>query len=433
VEDVAMRRLQVVSAILFVLGLVTHASYGQNSEEATPDAPPPSVSDTPAVAGDPDFEEPARKLTKWNEYDGKISTLRFGFGFLVDFAAYAQNEASKKQVAMSPGVGLRDFRLLLSGRFKTKRPLSWCFGYMYDRADESWRVRQTGFDIGFPELYGHVFVGRVKEGYSMIKLMTGYHPWTMERTPVLDIIPILADGVKWMGYFPKPRVFFSLGWFGDTVSEEEKFATYDNQVVGRVTWLPIFSEPDNRLLHVGVMGRVGKPDEGSLQIRARPEDNLAPYFLDTGKFAADHARTTGFEAFYRKGPWLFGGEYDWHRVDATDGQHPTFHGGNVVAVWLITGETRVYNAQGAYFLPVSPKRTVFGGGSGAWEAVLNLSYADFDSGSIRGGRLTRLTPMVNWYMSDNLRLEFAYGYSVLDRFDIKGRTHFFQFRIQTTL
>jgi phosphate-selective porin OprO/OprP len=423
-----------------MLGLAPHACYGQNPSGATEAGataaePQPSVTDTRVVAGDPDFEEPRRKFVKWNEYDGKYSTLRLGYALLVDFVTYAQNEASKEQVTLSPGVGLRDFRFVLNGKLKTKRPISWVFGYMYDRSDESWRIRQTGIDIGFPEVYGHLFIGRVKEGYSMIKLMAGPTNVTMERTPVLDFIPILADGAKWMGYFPKPRVFFSLGWFSDEVfgGEEEKFATYDSQVVGRVTWLPILSEAKNKVLHVGVMGRSGKPDEGSLQVRARPEDNMAPYFVDTGKFAADHVRTTGFEAFYRKGSWYFGGEYNWQRVDAADGQQPTFHGGNAIAAWLITGETRAYNLQGAYFHPVSPRRTVFEGGPGAWEAVLNLSYLDLDSGSFRGGKLTRLTPMVNWHLSDNFRLEFAYGYSVLERFDLKGRTQFFQARIQMTL
>jgi phosphate-selective porin OprO/OprP len=41
--------------------------------------------------------------------------------------------------------------------------------------------------------------------------------------------------------------------------------------------------------------------------------------------------------------------------------------------------------------------------------------------------------MVNWHLSDNVRLEFVYGYSVLDRFDLKGGTQFFQSRVQFTL
>jgi phosphate-selective porin OprO/OprP len=38
--------------------------------------------------------------------------------------------------------------------------------------------------------------------------------------------------------------------------------------------------------------------------------------------------------------------------------------------------------------------------------------------------------MVNWHLSDHARLEFAYGYGSLDRFDLVGATQFFQPRIQ---
>jgi phosphate-selective porin OprO/OprP len=41
--------------------------------------------------------------------------------------------------------------------------------------------------------------------------------------------------------------------------------------------------------------------------------------------------------------------------------------------------------------------------------------------------------MVNWHMSPNVRLELVYGYGVLDRFDTKGGSHFFQTRIQLQL
>jgi len=97
---------------------------------------------------------------------------------------------------------------------------------------------------------------------------------------------------------------------------------------------------------------------------------------------------------------------------------------------MITGETRKYNTVGGYFLAVSPRRTVFEGGPGAFEAVVRLSYIDLDDGPIRGGRLWRLTPMVNWYLSDHLRLELAYGVGQLDRFGLVGTTQFLQSRLQ---
>jgi phosphate-selective porin OprO and OprP len=395
---------------------------------------PASVDTTVEGAGEADAVEAPRKLVKWNEYDGPVSTLRFGFGLLVDFATYAQDEASKQQVTVEPEIGLRDFRVLLRGRFKTSRPMSWTLGYMYDGADSSWRFRQTGIQIGFPELSGRVFIGRTKEGFSMIKVMVGYYGWTMERSEALDaFIPILADGVKWMGYFPKPRIFFSLGAFADYLSEQEKFATSDNQVVSRVVWQPVLSEKENRILHVGIMGRYGAPDQGNIQVRSRPELYLAPYFLNTGQFPAGQTRTAGVEAYYRVGPWLLGTEYDWQRVYAGNGERPLFHAGDIAATWLITGELHPYNAPGAFFEAVSPARTVFDGGRGALEAVLHLSYSDFDSESFQGGKFWRLTPMMNWYLSDNLRLEAVYGYGVLEQDGLRGVTQFFQGRLQTTL
>jgi phosphate-selective porin OprO/OprP len=63
-------------------------------------------------------------------------------------------------------------------------------------------------------------------------------------------------------------------------------------------------------------------------------------------------------------------------------------------------------------------------------AVFRLSNIDLDSGTLQGGRFWRFTPMVNWHLSDNLRLELAYGYSELDRFDLTGTTQFFQARVQ---
>ncbi len=103
------------------------------------------------------------------------------YGFLGDFAAYSQNEESKQQIRMEPGVDLRDFRLILNGRFKTARSISWTLGYMYDGADDSWRFRKTGVQIDVPELSGRFFIGRDKEGYSMVKVMVGYHPSAIER------------------------------------------------------------------------------------------------------------------------------------------------------------------------------------------------------------------------------------------------------------
>jgi phosphate-selective porin OprO/OprP len=41
--------------------------------------------------------------------------------------------------------------------------------------------------------------------------------------------------------------------------------------------------------------------------------------------------------------------------------------------------------------------------------------------------------MVNWHLSDNVRLEMNYGYGSLNRFGLSGATQFFQTRLQLQL
>jgi len=259
--------------------------------------------------------------------------------------------------------------------------------------------------------------------------MVGYAGWGMERATISDAtIPILADGVKWLGYAPKLGLLWNLGVYGDWLSEGQSFSSYDHQVAGRLVWLPVMSE--ERLLHVGVSARYGKPDNGVLRLRSRPELFLTPYFVDTGEFPADSSKTLAGEVYYRPGSLLLGSEYFVEKVQAPQSGDPWFHGGEAVISWLLTGETRAYNTRGGFFNQVSPARTVLEGGPGAWEIVGRFSYIDLDGGTLRGGRFWRFTPMVNWHLSDHVRLELAYGYGSLNRFDLIGKTQFFQSRLQ---
>ncbi len=421
-------RIVRLSAFVVALLVLPCAARAQN-EVPTAQAP----IDTTLRAGEADAQIPAKRgLAKYNSFDLGFTTFRVGYGFLVDFATYAQDDAADQQVVAEPDVGLRDFRLLFKGKLNTKRDITWSAGIMWDVGDDDWHARQTGFMIGAPEINSHFFIGRTKEGYSQYKQMTGYDLWTFERSPFSDaFIPILGDGVKWFGRTNNHRLLWQLGWFNDFLSEREKFATWDNQLVARVTALPVLTE--ETVLHVAVMARDAEPDESAFRARSRPEAYLAPYFLDTGSFAASHGQTFGIESYYRSGPVLVGGEVGWQTFDAPLSGDPTFHGGNINVDWFVTGETRSYNDVGGYFNAVSPKRTIFEGGPGALETSLNFSYADFDDGALQGGKYWRISPAVKWHLMDYLRIELAYGYGKLDRFDLEGTTQFFQGRILTAL
>jgi phosphate-selective porin OprO/OprP len=308
---------------------------------------------------------------------------------------------------------------------------TWCAGVMYDAPTHSWFLRQTGIMFGVPKIVSYFFIGRQKEGFSLNKVMVGYDGWTLERFTFSDAtIPLLADGFKWIGYSKKHGFLWNVGYFNDVASKGQSFSSYSSQEVARAAWLPVHSEENGTLIHLGFDFRYGKPVDGKLQLKSKPEAFIAPTFIDTGKFAASSSNSEGYEVYFRKRSLLFGSEYYFMHVNSPSTGNPMFHGGDFVATWLITGETRPYNTVGGYFKDIVPARTAFSGGPGAWEAVLRYSYSDLDSKSVHGGTFGRITPMVNWYLSENVRFAVAYGYGHLDRFNLKGNTQFFQTRLQ---
>jgi phosphate-selective porin OprO/OprP len=425
-------RIQIALAVGGLL--VAAASSAGEAEDKQLENSMSSLTNTNEAAG-ADGDSPRRQLVGWNEYKGPFVTARLGGGFLWDYSGYDQDEDSKGQMSLENKGDLRDFRVLLKGAFPKLPGLSYTVGYMYDKAADAWKFRQTGLQYAIPSLYGNVFIGRTKEGISTNKLMVGYQGWTMERATINDaLFPILADGVKWMGNSPKGQFVYSLGWFGDHFSEKQSFNRSDSQVVGRLVWLPFLLSDPERVLHLAIAYRHANADDGFLQLRSKPESYQAQsYAIDTGKFAAQGSDIVGLEAYYRPGSWTFGMEYYLDQISSHETDDPFFHGGEVFASYILTGERKPYNTASATFERVSPKNSVFEGGRGAWEAVLRYSYSDLDSKSINGGKFWRITPVLNWHMSDNVRLEFVYGYGILDRFDTKGATQFFQSRIQLQL
>jgi phosphate-selective porin OprO/OprP len=407
------------------------AAFLMTLSGATASAGP--ILDEVMEAAESDGDSPRRGFTDWNEYDGELFSVRVGGGFLYDTAGYAQDDDSEEQLDLVPTTDVRDIRVLFKGQLKFVEGLSYTFGYMYDKSKEDWFVRQTGLMYNVPALNGSIFVGRTKEGFSTSKLMVGYQGWTNERAAINDaFLPILADGVKWNGWSSDGTFVYNIGWFGDQLSEDESFNKNDTVVAARGVWLPLAGT--DQLLHLALEARFGDADDGFLQYRSRPEAYQAQTFaIDTGRFSAQHSMTWGAEAYYQPGPLMFGMEYYVNQVSSRERGDPLLHGGEIFASYLFTGETKPYNAKGGYFERTSPAQSVFDGGIGAWEGVLRFSYADLDDAGVEGGTFWRITPMVNWHMSDNVRLEFVTGYGMLDRFDRDGGTVFFQTRIQFQL
>jgi phosphate-selective porin OprO/OprP len=337
-------------------------------------------------------------------------------------------------VSLDPTFKTRDFRILGSGRLlKTKRYIAWKFAYMYDGNDKVWMMRETGLTIGVPELFGHIFIGRTKEGFSMIKVMNGHSPWGYERQMAIDVIPILADGIKWFGMLPKSKIFWNLGYYNDILSKGQSFSTFQWQYVARIGWLPINNPEKKQVLHIATNLRYGKPLDGKITLKSRPESNPTPQLINTGSFATDHSTHIGAEAYYTNNRITIGSEVVSHTFHDEKGNDHKFQGGNIMLSYSITGGIRPYRTEGSIYGFVPVKKSVFKGGLGEIEAVVFASTLNLNSGDVTGGQMWRITPMINWYLTKVVRWELIYGYGTLDRFNMKGHVQFFETRIQFTL
>ena len=376
-----------------------------------------------------------QKLMHWSDYRGEDFTFHFGYNAMYDFVGIDQDPGSIDQWGdLKNDSKWRDVRLLASATFpKSERLIQLKAGYMYDGVNDKWIWRETGIVLAVPEIWGHLFVGRTKLGVSMIKHMSGASIFGLERAEIEDMtIPIQNDGIRWMGYLPKQRLVWNLGYFNQTILNNHLYPFMDQQYAARVALLPLLSETDGKVLHLAVNLAYSNPRDGKTQLKAKPEATTAPYFLDTGVFPAKHEKLAGPEVWYRDNSWLFGGAYYFVGTEAPEGDHH-FQGGDFWVSWLITGEVRRYNTRGALFDFVYPKHSLFKGGTGAFEATIHTTYTDADDGAIQGGRFWRVTPTLAWYPSYEFRVTLGYGYGELDRFGTEGVTRFLQGRIQFML
>jgi len=426
------KKLRIIWLIIFFL-FKFYPGFSQE-KKTIPDGTDGTVLTVPQV----DSATGKTKNLEPNEVNESFSTFKIGLGYIGDYITFTEDETFKKQMDLAklelkPMYKTRDARILGSGKLNTKRALSWKFAFMYDGNLDQWLVRESGVTIGVPELSGNFFLGRTKEGYSMVKVMNGHSPWTAERQMALDVIPILADGIKYFGSLPKSTVFWNLGYYNDFISKGQGFSTFEWQYDARVGFLPYHDLTNNRVLHIAGNYRYGRPNDGKIALKSRPEANTIPQIINTGTFSADHSSHVGGEIYYSTGRILIGSEMMMHTFySSTAGDHQ-FFGGDVVFTYLFTDTKRPYNITSSLFGFVPVRKSVFNHGWGEWEGVLRFSTLDLDDGNVQGGKFWRITPMINWYMTKVIRSEFVYGYGVLDRYGMKGAVQFYQFRIQFTL
>jgi len=382
--------------------------------------------------------------TRWNRFDGKYVSGIFLAAAVMDRMHWrSQNQESEDHVgnlSIYDGGEIRGLRFGAVGTLNFKRPWVYTVFAATNAFDKGFELERqediTFFDyrLDIPVLKNaNVSIGNQKEPISMERMMSMVYVSMQERSSVSDaLLPSRNFGVVLSGVGANERWTWAGGAFNNWINQKGGFRDNATQYVGRVTWLPLLSEDESNLFHVG-LGLRHDDGKNGLQFLTEPEFNKGPTFVDTGFLDSDGAEWLNLEASWRKGPLWINAEYVDTAVDAPTSGDPDFSGYHASATWVLTGEMRPYNKKSGILGAVPVAKTVNQGGWGAWELGVRYSTIDLTDGLVDGGEMDIWSLGIKWKLTPMFVLDANYRYITLDRFGTKSNSDGFLVRVLLVL
>ena len=277
-------------------------------------------------------------------------------------------------------------------------------------------------------------IGKFRFGY--MKTPVGLDAVTSSRAgsfmeyalPVQAIYEGRRTGVDWV--LERPRYLLQAGAYGGKDLQGDNPGT--TQAV-RAVWTPVKAEGD--VLHLGLALSQENPrgyrdgrdvhHAASARLRARPEAGLTDLRLvDSDALApADKIVRSGLEAIWIKGPFSLQGEALQATVSREGRPDFTGNGEYAMASWVLTGESRAYNAGSV--ANVKPAH-----GYGAVELLARYSRLDLDDADVLGGRQHDWTLGANWYLTSHFKFQANYVKADASRRGVRSRPEIFELRAQ---
>ena len=384
--------------------------------------------------------------SKWNRFETKwVSGIFTGALALDRMNWLSQDTVSEAQFGdlnNYDGGEIRALRFGVFGTLNFEKPWVYTIAGATNAFDKGFETENkddiTLFDwrLDIPFFKNSVMsIGKQKEPISMEKL-TGmvFLPW-QERSAVADaILPSRNVGIVWNGNSPEKYSSWAFGVFNDWFDADQDFSDSASQFVGRLTWVPIRTEDESNLLHLGLGYRYSDAKEG-FRFRSEPEFNKSPVFVDTAfgndvaNLPADKVETYNLELSWRKGPFWLASEYFRTAVKNPALEDPVFDGYYVSASWILTGEMRLYNKKNGLFRPVPISRTVYQNGKGAWEISARYSDVNLTDGKVEGGDMQIGSLGLNWWLTPFFSLGVNYRYIWNSHNELGGTSSGFTTRI----
>jgi len=362
--------------------------------------------------------------------DGSIK-LKIGGRIQYDWAYYNERDLDKR----------------VNGSFQNdsefRRARMYISGDIHDNLSFKAQYDFAGGDADFKDVYigvkkvpyvGNLRFGQFKEPFGLEELTSSNYITFLERSLASTFAPSRAGGIMAHNTAMDEHMTWAVGVFRESDDYGDGAGGRDYDITGRVTYLPLYEDDGNRLVHLGFAYSHQNYESDRLRYRVRPETHLSPRVADTGNFNAEYGDVIGLEFAWVDGPFSLQGEFAKAMIEGRDRNpfyntgNPKFVGASVQASYFLTGEHRPYKKSAGVFDRVRPKSNFGDGdGTGAWEVAARYSYLDLDEGKIVGGRIDSVTLGLNWYWNPNMRMMWNYTFA---NPSIGGDVDILQWRVQ---
>lgn len=258
---------------------------------------------------------------------------------------------------------------------------------------------------------GAVRVGHQQEPFSLEEMTSNAHLTFLERALAI-FNPSYNTGVRVLRTLADKRMTLSYGVFRET-DDTGRIASDDGyNFTARLTGLPLASDDNRRLVHLGLAASSRSTPSGYVNYRGRPVNRWAPFFVSATNIPAEDAALAGLEFAAVTGPLSLQAEWVMASPD-TDGNDPEYSAYYAQVSYFLTGEVRPYDRAAGAFGRLMPARHFGKDGRGAWEVALRMSGADLTDARYDGGEMQHITAALNWYLNPNVRMMLNYVWSEL--------------------
>lgn len=360
--------------------------------------------------------------------DGSTS-LRIGGRVHNDWAwISSDNDAEATIGVFEDGNEFRRARIYISGHIH-----KWLiFKTQYDFEDGEADFKDVYAGIRGVPCIGTFRAGQFKEPFGLEQLTSSNEITFMERSNADSFTPARNTGFMIDNCFCDERATFAVGVFRDTDGFGDSKGDGEYNYTGRFTFLPIYQDKGEVLIHTGVAASIRSPNDDMVRYVDNREVHLAPNAADTGNIMnVEDVMLLGLELAAVWGCVSVQGEYTRSCVDGPGGNNPDFDAWYVMASCIVTGEHRPYRTKTGVFGNPKPGSN-FDAEKGTWgaiELVGRYSTLDLTDGMVTGGDVDSISGGVNWYLNPNARIMFNYVHSEYDE-GISGDSDAFQMRFQ---